>query len=68
MKLAYRASVDNPGLRHGPVVKFTIVVHKSYDKETYAKEEEVELILPRALHNEACLLTHPVNLSIKVHA
>ena len=65
--MTYWASVDNPWLRHSPVVKLTIIVNKGNNEQPNAKEEEIELVLSGALYNKACLLAHSMDLSVKVH-
>jgi len=60
--------VDDPLLRHGPVVNLTVVEDETRREEADAQEEEVKLVLAGALHYEAGLLAHLVDLSVEVQA
>ena len=58
--------VDDPGLRHGPAVELAVVVDEGDHEEADAQEEQVELVLARALQDEPGFLTHSVNLAVEI--
>jgi hypothetical protein len=58
--------IGDPGLGHGPGIKLGVIVDERNAEESDRHEEEVKLVLTRALNNEAGLFAHFVDLPIEV--